>query len=71
MSRESELFEKLLQFSDRYDISFQLWSGRYSIDIARDGVPLWDYGGSHEPAEVMEKALQYLKDVRKMRKKNR
>lgn len=70
MSKESDLFDKLWSFTDRYDIVLQMSPREYTIHIERDGVPLFDYGSYHA-AEVMEKALQYLKDVRKMRKKNK
>lgn len=70
MSKESELLEKLLNYSDRYDINFQMFYKNYSIYIERDGVPLWDYVGAKDPVEVMEKALEYFRDIRKMKKKN-
>lgn len=60
----SAKFRRLMAYSDRYHISFQMWPNQYTIFIEKDFVPLWDFG-SDEPVEVMRRALEYLDRINK------
>lgn len=54
-----------MAYSDRYNINFQMWPNQYTIFIEKDCVELWDFG-SHEPIEVMRRALEYLDRINKV-----
>lgn len=54
-----DLFNRLMVYSNRYSISFQMWPNQYTIYVEKDDVDLYSYG-SDDPTETMSKALEYL-----------
>jgi hypothetical protein len=59
MGKQEELFRRLMAYSDRYMINFQMWPNQYTIYIEKDNVDLWSYGSS-DATETMTVALEYL-----------
>lgn len=62
---DMDLLAKLLTFSDRYEITLQLWPGQTSVTILKDGVELQDYGGDFEFA--VTRSIDYLKRINKIK----
>lgn len=59
------LMNRLLKYSLKYEISFQMWPNQYTIYIAKDGIDLYSYGGGSGPNETMIGALNYLDRINK------
>jgi hypothetical protein len=59
MGKQEELFKRLMAYSDRYMINFQMWPTYHTIYIEKDNVDLWSYG-SYDATETMTVALGYL-----------
>jgi len=57
--------EKLLQFSNRYEISIQFWPDQIAVYIAKDGVNLTDFGGDFDFA--IGNATAYLNRINKVK----
>lgn len=53
-----EMLSKLLEFSNRYEISIQFWPDQTAVFIGKDGVQLTDFGGDFEFA--VGSATDYL-----------
>lgn len=50
--------KKLLEFSNKYEISIQFWPDQIAVYIAKDGVELIDFGGDFDC--VISKSIEYL-----------
>lgn len=59
------LMHRLMSYSSRYEISFQMWPNQYTIYIAKDGIDLHSCGGDAYPNEAMKRALEYLDRINK------
>lgn len=59
------LMQRLLKYSSKYEINFQMWPKQYSIYISKDGIDLHSVGGYDCPNDVIEVALQYLDRINK------
>jgi hypothetical protein len=56
------LWKMLFEFSNKYEINFQMWPDQYTIYIEKDGIELWSFGSSS--AEMtMNEALKYLNRI--------
>jgi len=55
--------QRLLFFSDRYEITVQFWPEQIAVFIEKDGVDLKDFGGSFDFA--FDKAIEYLERINK------
>ena len=64
MSDLTKLWLRLLKYSEKYEISYQMWPNQHTIYIAKDGVDLYSYG-SYEALETMRGALAYLDRITK------
>jgi hypothetical protein len=62
--RELDLFARLLEYSKKYEISFQMWPDQKTIYIAKDGVDLTSYGSS-DAEWTMRSTLDYLDRINK------
>lgn len=60
MKYKASLMKRLMEYSEWYEISFQMWPNQYTIYICKDGIDLYSYGGSDDPDETMEGVLKYL-----------
>ena len=63
MSLEKK-FVKLSKYSDRYEISVQMWPLQWAVYIAKDDVDLTSFGG--EPEETLQHAIDYLNRINKV-----
>ena len=50
---------RLIDYSDRYEVTVQLWPKYHTIYLAKDGYELYSYGAS-DLKEVLSKILGYL-----------
>jgi len=64
MSRYKNLMYQLFRFSDRYEISIQLWPEQYTVYIAKDGVDLTSFGSS-DVVDTLKRSLEYLTGINK------
>lgn len=55
--------EKLLKYSNKYEINIQFWPNQTAVFIAKDGVDLQDYGGDFDFA--IDSATEYLDRITK------
>lgn len=60
----SNLWLKLLLYSDRYQINYQMWPNQHTIYVEKDGVELFSFG-TDEPIETMTEVLKYLNRITK------
>mgnify|MGYP007073224198 CR=1 FL=1 len=58
-----KLLNKLLKYSDRYQISIQFWPSHTAVDIMKDGVDLQYYGGDFNYA--IKSSIEYLDRITK------
>lgn len=65
MKYDKTLMARLMDYSEIYEINFQLWPECYSIYISKDGIDLHSYGGESEPNKTMKRALEYLDRINK------
>jgi hypothetical protein len=65
MGKQEELFTRLMAYSDRYMISFQMWPDQYAIYIAKDDVELHSTGSSNA-IETMTYAVNYLDRINRV-----
>ncbi len=59
---EMRKLNKLLAYSDRYEISIQFWPDQTAVYIAKHGVDLIDFGGSSFDFAI-DKAIEYLSRI--------
>ena len=52
---------RLLEYSDRYEISIQFWPKQTVVYIAKNGVDLQDYGGDFDFA--IDESIKYLSRI--------
>lgn len=57
--------EKLIKFSDRYEINIQFWPDQTAVYISKDDVELQSYGGDFDFA--IDSALAYLRRINKIK----
>jgi hypothetical protein len=60
----TDLWSKLLKYSEKYEITYQMWPEYHAIYIAKDGIDLYSFG-SYDPADTMRGALEYLDRITK------
>lgn len=65
IKNRSFLFERLIEYSRKYEISFQMWPKQNTIYIEKDGVELQSFGGYDTAEDVMTHALEYLNRINK------
>lgn len=58
------LMNKILDYSEKYEITIQHWPGYKTIYVAKDGVDLISYG-DYGLDEVLEKVTAYLDRINK------
>lgn len=56
------LWKMIFEFSNKYEISFQMWPDQYTIYIAKDGIDLWSFGSS-DVKITMNETLKYLNRI--------
>lgn len=56
--------EKLLRFSDRYELNIQFWPKQTAVYIEKDGVELTSFGGDFDFA--IDKSIEYLQRINKL-----
>ena len=64
IARYKHLMYQLFRYSDRYEISVQLWPDQYTVYIAKDGIDL-DSFGSDGVIDTLERSLNYLRQINK------
>lgn len=57
--------ERLIKYSDRYQISIQFWPEQTSVFIMKDHVDLTSFGGGFD--ETIKAALDYLNRINKVK----
>jgi hypothetical protein len=62
---ERELFDKMLAYAGKYEISIQFWGeGNTNVFIAKDGIDLTDFGGL-DPSTAIANCVEYLDRINK------
>lgn len=56
-----EKLEKLIRYSDKYEISIQFWPEQIAVYIEKDGVELQSYGGGFNHA--IESGIDFLERI--------
>jgi hypothetical protein len=64
ITRYKHLIYQLYRYSDKYEISIQLWPEQYTVYIAKDGIDLESFG-SDGVIDTLERALNYLRQINK------
>lgn len=59
--KQLKKLKKLLEYSDKYEISIQFWPKQVVVYIEKDDVELQDYGGDWEFA--IESSIEYLNKI--------
>lgn len=62
-----KLWLRLLKYSERYQINFQMWPDQYTIYIEKDHVELSSFGGG-AVTETMEMTLEFLDRINRKSK---
>jgi len=58
--------EKLIKYSDRYQISIQFWPEQTAVFIMKDDVDLESFG-AYDLEEVVKAALDYLDRINRVK----
>lgn len=58
--------EKLIKYSDRYQISIQFWPEQTAVFIMKDDVDLESFG-AYDLEEVVKTALDYLDRINRVK----
>lgn len=64
--KDAYLWIKLLEYSDRYQINFQMWPNQYTIYVEKDHVELYSFG-TDNATETMLETLRYLDRINRKR----
>lgn len=64
MVNRERLWQRLVSYSNTYEISVQLWPKMKTIYIAKDDVDLYSYG-SYDLDDTITKVLEYLDRINK------
>ncbi len=57
--------DKLISYSDRYEINIQFWPNQISVYLSKDGVDLNSWGSS-EPNFAIVEAIKYLDRINRV-----
>lgn len=60
--KQMQLLERLLRYSERYQISIQFWPTQVAVYIMKDEVDLTSFGGTFD--EAIQMALDYFKKLK-------
>lgn len=66
--KEKKLFDKVKNYSKKYQINLQMWPNWTCIFVEKDHVDLYSYGGSLPLDKVLDNIIEYLDRINKKTK---
>jgi hypothetical protein len=65
MKIRTALLNRIIAYSDKYQINFQMWPDQYTIYVEKDNVDLYSFGSSDIDLTMAE-TLAYLDRINKI-----